>query len=63
MASGGGGPSLFSATLEQQAANVARLRAWERAHPAPVRVTTTTTVRRVTTTVIRAAPPPPREHR
>ena len=61
VASGGGGPSLFSATLEQQAANVAKLRAWERAHPTPARATTTTTVRKVTTVTREAAPP--REHR
>ena len=59
VASGGGGPSLFSATLEQQTANVAKLRAWERAHPQTR--TTTTIVRQVSTTT--RVPPPPREHR
>ena len=53
VASGGGGPSLFSTTLEQHNANVAKLRAWEKAHP---QVTTT---RAVTTRTATAPAPPP----
>jgi UPF0755 protein len=60
VANGTGGHS-FAATLEEQSANVARWRAWEKAHPAS---TTTTRVSTTTTTTTRAPlPPPPREHR
>ena len=59
VASGGGGPSLFSVTLEEHTANVAKLRAWERAHPPPR--TTTTTVRQAGTTATTSSQPP--EHR
>ncbi|MBE7219240.1 MAG: endolytic transglycosylase MltG [Caulobacteraceae bacterium] len=58
VASGGGGPSLFSSTLEQHNANVAKLRAWEKAHP---QVITTRTLSTVTTTAPAGAPL--REHR
>ena len=66
VASGGGGPSQFSTTLEQHNANVAKLRAYEKAHPQ------TTTTRSVTTVTTTAPAPPapappagamPREHR
>ena len=59
VASGGGGPSMFSSTLEQHNAKVAKLRAWEKAHPQAT--TTTRTV--VTRTITAPAGSPLREHR